>query len=58
MTSAALAELEQLEAQRVPGMDLEARMELEDRIFEAKRKAGLIKIDRESSYFECVGCGS
>lgn len=53
-------QLASLEARRAStqGLSLEERMDLEDQIFELRKQIGLVKIDRESSMFECVGCGS
>lgn len=53
-------QLASLEARRAStqGLSLEERMDLEDQIFELRQQLGLVKVDRESSMFECVGCGS
>lgn len=53
-------QLYSLEARKASsqGLSLEERMDLEDQLFEVRQQLGLIKVDRESSMFECVGCGS
>lgn len=53
-------ELDSLEAYKASskGLSLEERMDLEDKLFELRKQIGLVTIDRESSMFECVGCGS